>query len=78
MVVSLGDGVGVEGVGADDIGTGVEVGGVDGVDDIGLGEGEEVVIALERVGPSGEALATVAIFIELIGLDEATHGAIKS
>lgn len=57
------DGVGVEGVGGDDVGAGVEVLGVDGADEVGVGEVKEVV---EGRG-WGEGL----------GLNEGAHGAIE-
>ena len=56
-VVGQGHRVGVEGVGLDDVGAGVEVLAMDRGDDVGLGEGEQVVVALEVGRPVGEALA---------------------
>jgi len=49
-IVRLGDGIGVEGVGLDDIGAGVQVGAVDAGDDAGLREAEQVVVALQAAG----------------------------
>ena len=45
-VVCLGDDRGREGVGLADVGAGLEVLPVDVVDDVGLGQGQEVVVAL--------------------------------
>src|SRR5687767_14389417 len=59
LVVAQGDAVGVERVGLDDVGAGPEVLAVDGRDDLGLGEGEEVVVALHVARPLGEPLAAV-------------------
>ena len=57
VVVSERDPLGTEGVRLDEIGAGLEVLPVDGLDDVGLGQAEQVVVALEVTGPFGEPLA---------------------
>ena len=75
-VVGEGHRVGVEGVGLDDVGARVEVLAVDRGDDVGLGEGEQVVVALEVGGPVGEALAAVALLGRPVALDRRAHRAV--
>ena len=58
-VVGLGDLLGAEGVGGDDVGAGLEVLLVDGADDVGLGQAEQVAVAPDLAVPVGEALAAV-------------------
>ena len=75
-VVGEGHRVGVEGVGLDDVGAGVEVLAVDRGDDVGLGEREQVVVALEVARPVGEALAAVARLGRPVALDRRAHRAV--
>ena len=72
-VVGQGDRGGVEGVGLDDVGAGVEVLAVDRGDDLGLRDREQVVVALEVAGPVGEALAAVAGLRGPVALDRRAH-----
>ena len=75
-VVGQRDRGGVEGVGLDDVGAGLEVLAVDAGDDVGLGEGEQVVVALQVAGPVREPLAAVAGLGRAVPLDRRTHGAV--
>ena len=75
-VVGLGDARRGEGVGADDVGPGVEVGAVDVTDDVGLRHRQDVGVALEVVAVVGERLAAVAGLLELVALDEGAHGTV--
>ena len=47
MVVGLGDALGGEGVGLDDVGTGTEITAVDVFDNGGLGDVQHVIVTLE-------------------------------
>ena len=77
LVVAQRDAVGVEGVGLDDVGAGREVLAVDGRDDLGLGEGEEVVVALDVTGPLREPVAAVARLVRAVALDRRAHGTVE-
>ena len=46
-VIGLADGLGVEGVGLDDVGAGFEIGIMDLADDLRLGQHQQIVVALE-------------------------------
>jgi hypothetical protein len=61
VVVRHADGGGVEGVGANEVGAGVQVLRVDVADDVWLREAEQVVVALDQVRPVLEALAAVLL-----------------
>ena len=75
-VVGQGDPLGVEGVGLDEVGAGLEVCRVDAADDVRLGEAEQVVVALEVALPVGEPLAAVVGLAEPLALDHRAHGAV--
>ena len=75
-VVGLGDAGGGERVGADDVGAGREVLAVDVTDDVGLGQREDVGVALEVVVVAGERLAAVVVLAELVALDQGAHRAV--
>jgi len=77
VVVGQGDGVGVEGVGLDDVRAGGQVGLVDAADDVRLGEDEEVVVALQLAGMVLEARPPVVRLVELMGLDHGAHGPVQ-
>ena len=77
MVVGLGDGRGAEGVGLDEVGTGLQVLLVDFLDDVGPGEGEQFIVALHVVGMVAEALATVVVLAQLVLLDHGAHGTVQ-
>ena len=76
-VLGLRDGGRIEGVGLDDVGAGLQVRGVDVADDLGLGQRQDVHVALEVRGPVGETLAPVGRLVESVGLDHGAHGAVE-
>ena len=76
-VIGHGDGVGVEGVGFDDVGAGFEVLRVDLLDDVRLGEVQRVVVEAQIARVMGEFLAAVIGFDQVAGLDHGAHGAIE-
>ena len=75
-VVGQRDRVGVEGVGLDDVGAGLEVLAVDAGDDLGLRQGQQVVVALHVARPVGEALTAVAGLVGPVPLDGGAHRAV--
>ena len=66
-----------ERVGLDDVGPGLEVRRVDGPDDPGLGQGEEIAVAPKVAGPVGEALASIVLLAQAVGLDHRSHRAVE-
>lgn len=76
-VVGLGNLRGVEGVGFEDIGPGVEVGLLDRGDDIGLGQQQQIVVALDVAWPIGKARATIVVFLQTVALDHSTHASVE-
>ena len=77
VVVGLADAGGVEGVGLDDVGPGIEVAAVDGFDDVGPGEAQKVVVAEELAGQVGEAVAPEVGFREAVALYHSAHGTVE-
>src|SRR5690606_17976991 len=85
-VVGLAGRGGVEGVRLHQVGAGRQVGAVHAGDDVGAGQGEEVVVALEvvrgavarvpAVDSAGEALAAVVGLGQAGALDHGAHGAV--
>ena len=76
-IIALRDGLGVEGVGLNDVGAGFEIRVVDLADDVRLGQHEQVVVALEVAWVILEARATIACLVELIALNHGAHGAVE-
>jgi hypothetical protein len=76
VVIGLGNGLGVEGVGLDDVGPGFEKAAVDVGDDVGPGQDEEVAVALEVLGMAGKALAAEIGLRELELLQGGAHRAV--
>ena len=76
-VVALSDAVGVEGIGLDQVGPGFKVGRVDGANDVGLGQRQQVVVALQVAGPVGEALAAEVGLAQAVLLDHRAHGPVE-
>ena len=76
-VIGHGDGVGVEGVGFDDVGARFEILRVDLLDDVRLGEVQRVVIEAQIARVMGEFLAAIIGFGQVAGLDHGAHGAIE-
>ncbi|MOA12424.1 hypothetical protein D3C78_1324130 [compost metagenome] len=62
-VVGLGNLRGVEGVGFENIGASVQIGLLDGGDDIRAREQQQVVVAFDIAWPVGEARATIVVFL---------------
>ena len=50
---------------------------VDVLDDLRLGEVQQVVVALQVAGPVLEALAAKSRFVQMVALDHGAHGAIE-
>ena len=75
--LDLGDSGGAEGVGLDDIRTGLEVGLVDVADDLRLGERQQIVVALQVARPVLEAFPPVAVLVQLVALDHGPHGPVQ-
>ena len=69
--------VGVERVGLDDVGAGLEVLPVDAGDDVGLRDRQQVVVADQVGRPVGEPLAAVAGLVGPVPLDGRAHGAVE-
>src|SRR5690606_33382372 len=76
-VVGERDRGGVEGIGLDQVGAGVEVGGVDRRDDLRPGQRQQVVVAALVVAGIGEALAAVVGLLQPVALDHGAHGAVE-
>ncbi len=76
-VVGLGYAGGVEGVGLEDVGAGIQVGLLDRGDDLGLAQQQQVVVALDVARPVGEARATVVGLVQLVALDHGAHAAVE-
>ncbi len=74
VVIGLGNDLGVERVGLDDVGAGFEEAAVDGRDDVGAREDEDVAVALEVLGMLRKALAAEVGFGELELLEGGAHG----
>jgi hypothetical protein len=66
-----------KGVGLDDVGTRLQVFAVDALDDLGLGEHQQVVVALEVLVPVLEAFAAVVGFAQLVALDHGAHRTVE-
>ena len=75
-VVGLRDRGGVEGVGLDDIGAGVQVLAVDLLDQFGLCDRQQVEIAPQSYGVVFERIAAVIGFFEGMALQDRAHGAV--
>ncbi len=76
-VVGLGYLRGVERVGLEDIGAGVQVGFLDRGDHIGAAEQQKIVVAFDIAWPIGKARATIVVFLEAVTLDHSTHAAVE-
>ena len=66
----------VERVGFDDVGAHLEVFAVDPLDDLRLGQIEQVVVALQRRRPFGEPIPAVAGLVGPVTLDRGAHRAV--
>src|SRR5690606_19901931 len=66
-----------KGVGFNDVGTRLKVCGVDFMDNIGPGEAEQVVVALQVAGVIREAFAAEVPLFKFVTLYHGAHGAIE-
>ena len=64
-------------IGLYDVGTGIEIGTVDGGDDIGPGQGQQVVVPLQSHRVIGVSLTTKIVLVQFIGLDHRAHGSVQ-
>ena len=76
MIIGHGDTGGVEAVGFQNIGTGRQIGLVDLADHLGLGQHQQVIVALEIATPVGKTRAAVIRLLELVALDHGTHATV--
>ena len=76
-VVAQRDRGGVERVGLDEVGAGLEVLTVDARDDLGPGDAEQFVVPLHVARPVREALAAVAGLVRAVPLDGGAHRAVE-
>ncbi len=76
-IIGHGDGIGVEGIGFDDVGAGFKVAAVDLFDDVRLSEVQRVVVEAQIARVIREFLAAVIGFDEIARLDHGAHGAIE-
>ncbi|MNF84085.1 hypothetical protein D3C84_664290 [compost metagenome] len=77
-VVGLGYLGGVEGVGFQNVGAGIQVLLLDRSDHIRATQYQQVIVALDVAWPVGKALATVVLLLELVALDHGAHAAIEN
>ncbi len=77
-VVGLGYAGGVEGVGFENVRAGIQVGFLDGLDDVGARQQQQVVVAFHVLWPVDEAFATVVGFFQLVALDHGAHAAVEN
>ena len=61
----------------DDVGTGLEIGEINGLDRLRLGEAQEIVVASQVARPIRKARAAKFGFAELVLLDHRAHGAVE-
>ena len=76
VVVGQRDRVRVERVGLEDVGTRLEVLAVDPLDDLRLGQVEQVIVALQSGRPLAEPFAAVAGLVRTVPLDRRAHRAV--
>ncbi len=77
LIIGLGNGGRVEGVGLDNVGTGLQIGRMDVADDLRLGDGQQIIVALEVARVVSKALAAIIRLLERIALDHGAHGAVE-
>ena len=78
MVIRHGDRSRVEGVGLDDVCTGIEILLMDLTDDLRLGQRQQVVVAFDIVGKVLESLAAIGRLVQFVVLDHRTHRAVEN
>ncbi len=69
--------IGIEGVGLDDVGAGVEKRVMNLADDGRTRQRQQVIVAFEVAVPLGEALAAVFVLPEAIALNHRAHGPVE-
>ncbi len=72
-IISLSDTGGTKGISFYNIGPGFQILSGYGLDNIGPGKVEQIVIAFQVAWPVGESLAAIVLFGKLPGLDQAAH-----
>ena len=77
-VVGQGNARGIEGVCFDDVRPGLEIGPVDGTDQLRLCETQKIVMSLQITIPIGKALASKISLQQDILLDHSAHRAIEN
>ena len=73
LVVRHRDGSGIEGIGLDQICAGCQILRVNLLDDLWLGEREQIVVPLQIVGPVLKPFAAVVYFPQFVTLDHRPH-----
>src|SRR5207245_6114775 len=80
-IVGQRHGVGGEGVGLDDVGPRIEIGGVDRPDDAGLSERQQIAVAPQLARPVGKALTAIIALAQSIDRKStrlnSSHGSIS-
>ena len=76
-IVAQRRGIGIEGVGLDDVGARGQVLGVNLADQRRLRQRQQVVVALQIARPVAEALPAVGGLVGLVALDHRAHGAVE-
>ena len=76
-VIGQGDGVGVEGVGFENVGTGGEILAVNLAYHLRPRQQQEIVVALEIARPVGKAFAAIIRLGQRVALDHGAHGAVE-
>ena len=84
LVIEFGHAVGfqrgrirAEGIGLDDVRARFQIFAVDGFDDFGLGQHQQIVVALEVAVPVGKTLAAIIRLGQLVALDHGAHRAVQ-
>ena len=77
VVVGLRNALCVERVGFYQVGPGLQIGAVDGLEHIGTGQGKHVVVALQPDRPVGEQIAPEVGLAEPLALQHGAHGTVQ-
>ncbi len=76
-IVALRDHLGVERIGLEQVGTGLEVAAVDLGDDVGPRDGQEIIVATQILGMRAEPLPAEILLLQRVRLDHRAHGAVE-